>query len=409
MLPDRVNRRVFLKAAGAAAALGALPSVGRAQAKEVKLGYILPVTGPLAFEAQLSLNGLQLAVDEINAAGGVKALGGAKLVLSPGDTQQKVELGNSEAARLIDQGVSALIGPFSSLVAFSVRQVTEKAKTPFMLLAAVADNLTEGGLRYVFRVQPNGKAMSTLTMNNMFEMAKAASVAIKRVAMMHEDGNFGTTMGNHVEGFAAKLGYAMVQRIPYSIKSPDFTAELSKVKASKPDLLVISGYYGDSKIIAETAAKLRIGVHALVGLANAAYSNPKFIADNRELTDQLFDGNYWHNPQSARAKAVFGAYEKRFSSTLTSHGVQAYTVIHVLKDALERAGSADRDTLRDALAKTNLSDHILPQDAIKFDETGENVNATPALLQVQGGKPIVVGPARFAEAKPVFPVPKWHG
>jgi len=404
-----VNRRVFLKTAGAAAALGAFPAIGRAQGKEVKLGYLLPATGPLAFEAQLSLNGLQLAVDEINSAGGIKSLGGARLTLLPGDTQNKVELGNSEAARLIDQGVSALIGPFSSLVAYSVRQVTEKNKTPFMLLAAVADNLTEGGLHYVFRVQPNGKAMSTLTLTNMLEMAKAANTPIKRVAMMHEDGNFGTTMGNHVEAFAGKLGYTLVQRIPYSLKSPDFTAELSKVKASKPDLLVISGYYGDSKIIAETASKLRIGMHALVGLANAAYSNPKFIADNRELTDQLFDGNYWHNPQSPRAKAVFAAYEKRFTSTLTSHGVQAYTVIGVVKDALERAGSTDRDKLRDALAKTNLTDHILPQDAIKFDDTGENVNASPALLQVQGGKPLVVGPARFAEAKPVFPVPKWHG
>jgi branched-chain amino acid transport system substrate-binding protein len=345
----------------------------------------------------------------VNAAGGIKSLGGAKLVLLPGDTQQKVELGNSEAARLMDQGVSALIGPFSSLVAYSVRQLTEKNKTPFLLLAAVADNLTEGGLRYVFRVQPNGKAMATLTMNNIVEMAKASNVPVKRVAVMHEDGNFGTTMGNHVEAFGGKLGYSLVQRIPYSIKSPDFTAELSKVKASRPDLLVISGYYGDSKVIAETAAKLRIGVHALVGLANAAYSNPKFIADNRELTDQLFDGNYWHNPQSPRAKAVFAAYDKRFNSTLTSHGVQAYAVIGVLRDALERAGSADREKLRDALAKTNLADHILPQDAIKFDETGENVNATPALLQVQNGKPVVVGPARFAEAKPVFPVPKWRG
>jgi branched-chain amino acid transport system substrate-binding protein len=290
-----------------------------------------------------------------------------------------------------------------------VRQVTEKNKTPFMLLAAVADNLTGGGLRYVFRVQPNGKGMATLTMNNMLEMAKAANVAVKRVAMMHEDGNFGTTMGDHVEGFAAKLGYSVVQRIPYNLKSPDFTAELSKVKAAKPDLLVVSGYYGDSKIIAETAAKLRIGVHALVGLANAAYSNPKFIADNRELTDHLFDGNYWHNPQSARAKAVFDAYQKRFNATLTSHGVQAYTVMWVLKDALERAASADRDKLRDAIARTNLADHILPQDAIKFDDAGENANASPALLQVQNGKPVVVGPARFAEAKPVFPVPKWHG
>jgi branched-chain amino acid transport system substrate-binding protein len=405
-----IGRRRFLTTMGAASGVAlATPARGRAQAREVKVGYILPVTGPLAFEAQLALNGLLLAVDEINGAGGVKSLGGAKITLLPGDTQNKVELGNSEAARLIDQGVTTLIGPFSSLVAFSVRQVTEKNKTPFLLLATVADNVLEGGLRYCFRMQPNARAMATLTVGNMIEMAKSAGTPIKRVAIMHEDGNFGTTMGNHVEAFAGKMGYELVQRVPYNLRSPDFTAELSKVKAARPDLLVISGYYGDSKIIAETAAKLRIGVHALVGLANAAYSNPKFIADNRDLTDLLFDGNYWHNPQSARARAVFDAYQKRFGATMSNHGVQGYQVMFVLKDALERAASTDREKVRDAIAKTNLADHILTQDAIHFDETGEGVNATPALLQVQGGRPVVVGPARFQEAKPVFPVPKWKG
>jgi len=405
-----IGRRRFLTTMGAASAVAlAVPARGRAQAREVKVGYILPVTGPLAFEAQLALNGLLLAVDEINGAGGVKSLGGAKITLLPGDTQNKVELGNSEAARLIDQGVTTLIGPFSSLVAFSVRQVTEKNKTPFLLLATVADNVLDGGLRYCFRMQPNARAMATLTVGNMIEMAKSAGTPIKRVAIMHEDGNFGTTMGNHVEAFAPKMGYELVQRVPYNLRSPDFTAELSKVKAARPDLLVISGYYGDSKIIAETAAKLRIGVHALVGLANAAYSNPKFIADNRDLTDLLFDGNYWHNPQSARARAVFDAYQKRFGATMSNHGVQGYQVMFVLKDALERAASTDREKVRDAIAKTNLTDHILTQDAIHFDEAGEGVNATPALLQVQGGKPMVVGPARFQEAKPVFPVPKWKG
>src|SRR6202158_3568012 len=405
----RVSRRTFLTAAGAAATVAGFPAVVRAQAREVKVGYLLPVTGPLAYEAGLALNGLTLAVDEINASGGIKSLGGARIALLPGDTQNKVELGNSEASRLIDQGAVAIIGTFSSLVAFSVRQVTEKNRTPFLLLACVADNLTEGGLKNTFRVQPNGKGMATFTVNNMFEMAKNANVPIKRVAMMHEDGNFGTTMGNHVEAFSKTMGYELVQRIPYNLRSPDLTSELSKVKAARPDLLIISGYYGVSKIIAETAAKLRISVSAPVGLANAAYSNPKFITENRELTDQLFDGNYWHNPQSPRARAVFDAYQKRFTSTLTSHGVQAYTVIGVVKDALERAGSTDRDKLREAIAKTNLADHILTQDAIRFDDAGENVNATPALLQVQGGKAVVVGPARFVEAKPVFPVPKWKG
>ena len=258
-------------------------------------------------------------------------------------------------------------------------------------------------------MQPNARAMATLTLGNRIEMSKNAGLVVKRVAIMHEDGNFGTTMGNHVEAFAAKMGYEVVQRVPYNLRSPDFTAELSKVKAARPDLLVISGYYGDSKLIAETASKLRIGVNALVGLANAAYSNPKFIAENRELTDLLFDGNYWHNPQSPRARAVFEAYQKKYGSVMSNHGVQGYQVTFVLKDALERAGSTDREKVRDAIAKTNLTDHILTQDAIRFDDSGENVNATPALLQVQGGKPVVVGPARFLEAKPVFPVPKWKG
>jgi branched-chain amino acid transport system substrate-binding protein len=404
-----VSRRVFLATAGTVATVAGFPAIVRAQAREVKVGYLLPVTGPLAYEAGLALNGLTLAVDEINASGGIKSLGGAKITLMPGDTQNKVELGNSEASRLIDQGAVAIIGTFSSLVAFSVRQVMEKNRTPFLLLACVADNLTEGGLKYTFRMQPNGKGMATLTINNMFEMAKNANVPIKRVAMMHEDGNFGTTMGNHVEAFSKTMGYELVQRIPYNLRSPDLTSELAKVKAARPDLLIISGYYGDSKIIAETAAKLRIGVSALVGLANAAYSNPKFIAENRELTEHLFDGNYWYNPQSARARAVFDAYQKKFGSTMANHGVQGYQVTFVLKDSLERAASTDRDKIRDAIAKTNLTDQILTQDAIRFDDSGEGINATPALIQVQNGKPVVVGPARFAEAKPVFPVPKWKG
>ena len=409
-MPSALSRRDFLTtmaAASVATAVNAIPARVSAQAREVKIGILLPVTGPLALEAQFSQNGLDLAAEEINATGGVKALGGAKLTMLKGDTQNKVELGKSEASRLIDQGVSVIIGPFSSLVAFSLRQDTEKARTPLMLLGAVADNLTEGGLKYVFRVQPNGKAMATVTMTNLAEMAKAAGAPLKRVAIMHEDGNFGTTMGNHVEEFAGKLGYQLVQRIPYNLRSPDLTAELSKVKAARPDVLMISGYYGDGKLIAETAAKLHMGVNAVVGLANAAYSNPRFIGENRELTEHLLDGNYWHNPQSPRAKTVFEAYQKKYNSPMPSHAVMAYANVHVVKDALERAASTDRDKLRDALAKTNLTDHILPQDAIKFDEAGENANATPALLQVQNGRPVAVGPARYAEAKPVYPVPKW--
>ena len=86
-----------------------------------------------------------------------------------------------------------------------------------------------------------------------------------------------------------------------------------------------------------------------MGLANAAYSNPRFIAENRELTEHLFDGNYWHNPQSPRSRAVLDAYQKKFNSAMSNHGVQGYQVAYVLKDALERAASSDRDKLARAM------------------------------------------------------------
>jgi branched-chain amino acid transport system substrate-binding protein len=101
------------------------------------------------------------------------------------------------------------------------------------------------------------------------------------------------------------------------------------------------------------------------------------------------------------------AYAKRFNAPMSSHSVQSYSAMMVLRDALERAGSADRAKVREALAKTNLADHILPQGPIQFDKTGENSGAQSALLQNQSGRTVVVGPSQFAEAKPIFPVPRW--
>ena len=130
-------------------------------------------------------------------------------------------------------------------------------------------------------------------------------------------------------------------------------------------------------------------------------------ADQPQLADLILDGNYWHNPRSERTKRVMDAYQRRFTAPMSSHSVQAYSAMMVLRDAIERAGSADRARVREALTKTDLADHILPQGPIRFDRTGENTNAQPALLQNQGGRTVVVGPAPFAEAKAVFPVPRW--
>ncbi|MBI2467407.1 MAG: ABC transporter substrate-binding protein [Candidatus Rokubacteria bacterium] len=403
-----LHRRTFLQGAAAAgaAALG-FPAVLRAQPREIKVGHIHPLSGFLAFDGGLVTNGLTLAVEEINAAGGIKSLGGARVALAGGDTQGKVEVGMAEAERLIREGVVAVLGPYQSPVAYAVSQLCEKEQTPFVITVAVADNVTERGFQYTFRVQPNARAMTARSLDHLAELAGATGVTVKTIAMMHEDGLFGTSIAGHLERHARTLGMELVLKVAYNFRTPDVTTEVTKIKAAKADLVVITGYFGDGLLIARTAAEHRLEAKAVTGIANGGFSNPKFLADQPQLADLIMDGNYWHNPRSERTKRVFEAYQKRFNAPMSSHSVQAYSATMVLRDALERAGSRDRAKIREALARTNLADHILPQGPIQFDKTGENANAQPALLQNQGRKTVVVGPAPFAEARAVFPVPRW--
>jgi branched-chain amino acid transport system substrate-binding protein len=404
----RLTRRTFLGAAGAvgAGALG-FPAVLRAQGQEIKVGHVHPLSGFLAFDGGLVTNGVTLAVEEINAGGGIKSLGGARIALSGGDTQGKVEVGMAEAERLIRDGAVAVLGPYQSPVAYAVSQLCEKERTPFVITVAVADNITERGFEYTFRVQPNARVMTERSLDHLADLAKATGTSVKTLSMMHEDGLFGTAIAGHVERHAKKLGMELGLKVPYSFRTPDLTTEVTKIKAAKADMVIVTGYFGDALLIARTATELRLEARAVMGISNGGFSNPKFLADQPQLADLILDGNYWHNPRSERTKRVMDAYQKRFNAPMSSHSVQSYTAMMVLRDALERAGSADRAKVREALTKTNLADHILPQGPIQFDRTGENSGAQSALLQNQGGRTVVVGPSQFAEAKAVFPVPRW--
>jgi branched-chain amino acid transport system substrate-binding protein len=407
MKSQPLTRRSFLQTAAAGAIAAGAPAAVRGEAREIKVGQIHPLSGFLAFDGGLVVNGLILAVEEINHGGGVKALGGARIVLAGGDTQGKVEVGMAEAERLVRNGVVALMGPYQSPVAYAVSQLCEKEQVPFVITVAVADNVTERGFQYTFRVQPNARVMTDKSLDQLADLAKATGTSVKTVAILYEDGLFGTSIAGHVEKHARTLGMTLVEKIGYNFRTPDVTTEVTKLKAAKPDLVCVSGYFADALLIARTATELRLETRAVVGISSGGFSNPKFLADQPQLADLIMDGNYWHNPRSERAKRVLEAYQKRFGAPMSSHSVQSYSAMMVVKDALERAGSADRGKLREALARTNLADHILPQGPIQFDKTGENVNAQSVLLQNQGGRTVVVGPAPFVEAKAQFPVSRW--
>lgn len=410
-MPSRVevSRRAFITSAGAAglaAAMG-VPAVVRAQPKEILVGSIHPLTGPLAPDGSSVANGCQLAIEQKNAAGGIKSLGGARLKLVNADHQFKPQVGAAEAERLIREGAVALLGAFASAVAMQTSQIAEKHGIPHIVTVAVADEITERGFKTTFRVQPNATDMAVQAVRYVREVCTLKGVNFKTVAMLHEN-TFGTALFNRVAKAAPQHGFEIVGNIPYAARAADLTTEVNKIKAMNSDLIFDTGYLNDGLLKMRTYRDLRVEPKGgIIGVANGCYSNPTFIKELGKVAEAIMDGNYWHNPTSAFARDVIKQYETRFNASFQSHTVWGYNAALVLIDALERAASTDPAKLREAIAKTNLKQHIAPGDAIVFNELGQNVNATVTMQQIQKGQIRVVLPKAYADAEPIFPIPGW--
>lgn len=403
------TRRAFLTSAGTAGlalALG-VPVIGRAQPKEILVGSLHPLTGPLAPDGHSVANGVQLAIEQKNAAGGIKSLGGAKIKLVNADHQFKPAVGAAEAERLIREGAVALLGAFASAVAMQTTQIAEKHGIPHIVTVAVADEITERGFKFTYRVQPNATGMAGQTVKYVRELCALKGVNFKTVAVLHEN-TFGAALFNRVAKVAPQYGFEIVGNIPYAARAADLTTEVSKVKAMNADLIFDSGYLSDGLLKMRTYRDLRVEPKGgIIGVANGCYSNPNFIKELGRVSEAILDGNYWHNPNSAFARDVIRQYEARFNAPFQSHTVWGYNAALVLIDALERAGSTDPAKLREAIARTNLKQHIAPGEAILFNDQGENSNATVTMQQIQNGTIRVVLPKPYADAEPIFPIPGW--
>lgn len=406
-----ISRRDFIKgtaAVGVAAAVGSIgfPSVLRgAVPPEIPIGNVLPLSGPLAYLGNQLKNGTVMAVNEINEAGGIRSLGGAKLKLLDADTEGKPDLSISGVERLDRAGAVAIMGCLQSAVTIVATQVAERQRVPFVVSVAVADKITERGFKYTFRLQPRAAQMAPQTVKFISDIARQAGEKVKTIAYIHDNTAFGGSLSEHVVKTAPKYGMEVVARVPYSPRSADVTTEVRKVKAAGADIVMASGYFADGVRVFRAMKGLRVRPKAFVGCGNGAYSDQNFVKELGDMTEYVMDGNYQANPNSPLAQKMFDHYQALYGQKIPPSAVFAYEPVYVIADALERAKSTDREALRKALAETNLKKHVLPQGPIVFGADGQNKNAQIALTQVLGSRIKVVWPEQYAEAKLVFPMP----
>jgi branched-chain amino acid transport system substrate-binding protein len=349
-------------------------------------------------------NGAKLAVEAINAAGGIKSLGGAKLELVSADSQGKPEVGQSEAQRVIQDGAVGIVGTYQSAVSANVATVAERNKVPFVIDVSSADSILAQGYKYTFRVQPSASVIGQQGAQYLFDVSKAAGKPVKKVAFLHEQGPFGTGVRDAFTKKAKELGFEVGPAISYDAASvADLTTQVTQVKASGADVLAVAGYYRDGVLVAKAVDSVKPPVNAVFGVANGAFDLPQFPKDAGAAAEGYFDANYHPDYTKQTTKDLAALYKQKYNDDIRTGAVLSYDAVRVLADAMERAKSREPAKIRDAISQTSLESHMAQSGPIAFDDKGENKGAIPILMQVQKSVVNQVWPADLAQAKPTYP------
>ncbi len=395
-------------AAGVGLALAA-PLQAKVEGDTIYLGSAISLTGKYSANGKNAQNGYEFAVKRINEMGGVKVNGKSyKLKVIYYDDESTPARGAQLAERLIQQdGVKYMLGPYSSGLTKAIAPVTEKYQIPMVEAEGASRSLFTQGYRYLFAV------LSTSEQYLASSVALAAEMAEKqgkkpsdvRVAMAFENDPFSLDVRAGVEEDAKKYGMKIVvdDKLPRDLN--DMSATLTKVKALKPDLLVVSGHEKGASTAARQIKEMNISV-PMIAITHC--ESGRVIQQFGKATEGFLCPTQWSETLSYKDQ-YFGSaadYDKAFKKAYPSYKTvpyqtaQASAAVLVWKDAFERANSFDTEKLRDALAATDMSTFY---GNVKFSPAGNNVAKPMVLRQIQKQKYVVVAPTRWAAAPLEYP------
>jgi branched-chain amino acid transport system substrate-binding protein len=209
----------------------------------IKIGSVHPLSGSMAYEGQAMVNAQMIAIDIINEAGGIK---GKKLELVTADSLGSADGAASSALKLINQGIVALTGTYTSSSSQTVSREAEKAKMPFVVTVASSADLLKNGYEYTFRIQPSTEVFSR---NFLEYLSFVKTDDMKTVAFIYEDSNYGSGIVNYILEHIDQTGLEVVGAVSYSSSTSTLSAEVTRLAALNPDLLVPIGYYSDQAML----------------------------------------------------------------------------------------------------------------------------------------------------------------
>ena len=398
------RRREFLATGAAAVAAGitGFPAILRAQAAPVKIGLIHPVSGFIAFSGSQCRAGAEMAIADINAAGGIKSMGGAMLEAMLADSQGKPDIGAAEVTKMTEAGVHGIVAGYSSAISLATSQEAAKTNTPHVVDVGVSDSIVTRGLSNTFRFSPGYGKVAEMAVANLDTINKSAGSPAKTAMIIHEESLFGTGTAELLSKQLPGIGIEVVDVIKHANPTRDFTNIALQIKAKKPDLIIPANYYNEYVLLARTLRQQKIEAMGIYSVLGGAASSLQFVKEFPEAAELIMDCNHWYDPKSDVALARRKAAEAK-GLIYTYEVFLAYNAVAFLADAIERAGSTDKDAVIASLAGSTWDNHGMPYAPTKIVD-GQNQGAQPVNTQVQKGAIEVIYPQEFASAEAIFPM-----
>ena len=389
-----------------------LVSPAAAQPKEIVIGWVATLTGAGATWGTKSLDGTKFAVDEFNRLGGVKALGGARLRLVTYDNETKVDLTRTLMEKLIlEHQTVAVMGNIMSPATMVGTQVSEKHKVPHVVVNSTMDEITERGLKYTFRVTGKAGDFYARSLGEFLTWAiEKTGKRPKKVAILTLQG--WERAAKTYEDWARAAKLELHSRTSYPLAQDDFTVLLSKYKADGVDLIMGLNYPKDAVRLYQNAKTLDFNPMAFTGQPGG-YNTPEFVNALKKDAEYAISVDRFplDLTRVPKIREVNDHFKARVGYDLEDSSADALGGVSAIVDALERAKSADREAVREALAQTDLKigDRLVVEpDGIKFSQAGDNVRLLAPVIQIIEGQKRIVWPESIATSRVVFPVPRWN-
>ncbi len=366
-------------------------------AETVKVGIVLPLTGPQAKFGELEKISFYMALEEINAAGGIN---GRMLELIIEDDTGRPEVGRSVVEKLIAKDRVVMIGGgYSSSVTYAVAGVCQQNQMPFLVNTGSADKITASGWDYIFRLNPPVSEYA-----GAIETLLPQKIKPKSVAILHENSLFGTKGANAFAKSCKKLGYRVVLKQGYEHGGIDFRPVLIRVKQLNPDIVYMVSYIMDASLLMRQSKELKLTPKLFIGGA-AGFTLPEFVQNAGVASEKVISATLWH--QVLPYPGAMDYYKKfvaRFRKPTEYHGAEAYAACYVIADVLKRATSFINTDIKKALSETDMMTVFGPVKFISYGKM-KNQNRLPTyVVQWIDGKLELVWPAKLATKKLAYPV-----